>query len=83
MIAIMHMNFLNNVYYFAGLISATDGGHTGLVEDEGTYRRVESFVEMIGRLHADLFLQDKYILNGVNIKKTFIGNSHLWGMLIR
>ena len=48
-------------------VTTADGGNTGLVE-----RRMHisgsRVVEMMGRLHADLFLQDIFLLNGVSVK---------------
>ena len=45
----------------------------GPAANEGFVTRRESilrsrFVDMMGRLHADLFLQDKFLINGVDVK---------------
>ena len=53
----------------AGHMDSTtaDGGNTGLVERR-RYISESRVVEMVGRLHVDLFLQDTFILNGVSVK---------------
>ena len=47
--------------------TTVDGGNTGLVERR-RYIGESRIVEMMGRLHVDLFLQDKFLLNGVSVK---------------
>ena len=44
-----------------------DGGNTGLIERR-RYIAESRIVEMMGRLHVDLFLQDRFLLNGVSLK---------------
>ena len=53
----------------AGHMDATtaDGGNTGLVERR-RHISESRVVEMMGRLHVDLFLQDRFLLNGVSVK---------------
>ena len=53
----------------AGHMDATNvyGGNTGLVQI-GRYIAESRIVEMMGRLHVDLFLQDIFLLNGVSVK---------------
>ena len=43
------------------------GGNLGLVERQGHISE-SRVVEMMGRLHVDLFLQDRFLLNGVSVK---------------
>ena len=43
------------------------GGYTGLVERR-RYIAESRIVDMMGRLHVDLFLQDRFLLNGVSVK---------------
>jgi len=38
-------------------------------------------VDMIGRIHADLFFQDRYILNEVNVKIKFIRNRDTFSLI--
>ena len=47
--------------------TTVDGGNTGLVERR-RYIAESRIVEMMGRLHGDLFLQDRFLLNGVSVK---------------
>ena len=44
-----------------------NAGNLGLVE-RGIYLAESRVVDMMGRLHVDLFLQDKFLLNGVDVK---------------
>ena len=46
--------------------TTVDGGNTGLVERR-SYIAKSRVVEMMGRLHVDLFLQDRFLLNGVSV----------------
>ena len=52
----------------AGNMDSTtvDGGNTGLVERR-RYILESRVGEMMGRLHIDLFLQDRFLLNGVSV----------------
>ena len=52
----------------AGHMDATldNGGNAGLAERR-KYIAESRVVEMMGRLHGDLFLQDRFLLNGVSI----------------
>ena len=47
--------------------TTADGGNTGLVERR-MHISENRIVEMMGRLHVDLFLQDRFLLNGVSVK---------------
>ena len=53
----------------AGHMDATtvDGSNTGLIERQ-RHIAESRIVEMMGRLHVDLFLQDRFLLNGVSVK---------------
>ena len=53
----------------AGHMDATtvDGGNTGLIERR-RHIAESRIVEMMGRLHVDLFLQDRFLLNGVSVR---------------
>ena len=53
----------------AGNMDATtaEGGSTGMVERR-RHMSESRVVEMIGRLHVDLFLQDRFLLNIVSVK---------------
>ena len=47
--------------------TTVNAGNLGLVE-QGIYLSESRLVDMMGRLHDDLFLQDKFLLNGVDVK---------------
>ena len=53
----------------AGHVEGTivNAGNLGLVE-RGRYLAESRAVDMMGRLHVDLFLQDRFLLNGVDVK---------------
>ena len=47
--------------------TTVDGGNTGLIERR-RHIAESRIVEMMGRLHVDLFRQDRFLLNGVSVK---------------
>ena len=47
--------------------TTVDGGNTGLIERQ-RHIAESRIVEMVGRLHVDLFLQDRFLLNCVSVK---------------
>ena len=55
----------------AGHMEATQGnaGNAGLVERR-RHIAGSRVVEMMGRLHVDLFMQDRFLLNGVSVART-------------
>ena len=66
----------------AGHMDATtvDGGNTDL----GERRRHISesrVVEMMGRLHVDLFLQDRFLLNGVSVKIRLVRSNDAFSLM--
>ena len=66
----------------AGHMDATnvDGGNTGLVERR-MYIAESRIVEMMGRLHADLFLHDRFLLNGVSIKIRLVRGKYAFSLM--
>ena len=66
----------------AGHMDATnvDGGNTGLVE-RGRYIAESRIVEMMGRLHVDLFLQDRFLLNGVSVKIRLVRSKDAFSLM--
>ena len=66
----------------AGHMDSTtvDGGNTGL--DERRRHISESrVVEMMGRLHVDLFLQDRFLLNVVNVKIRLVRSKDAFSLM--
>lgn len=51
----------------AGHMDATGGDNEGLVARQAFTSR-SRIVDMMGKLHSDLFFQDRYMLNGVDMK---------------
>ncbi|KAK2150394.1 hypothetical protein NP493_2421g00007 [Ridgeia piscesae] len=51
----------------AGHMDATDNENKGLLKRKD-YTTGSRIVDMMGRLHVDLFFQDRYLLNGVDVK---------------
>ena len=52
-----------------------------LLNDECTYRK-SSVVEMMGRLHTDLFPQDRFLLNGVGVKIRFVRSKYDFSLMV-
>ena len=67
----------------AGHMDSTivDGGNTGLV-DRRRYILESRVVEMMGRLHIDLFLQDRFLLNGVSVKIRLVRGKDAFSLMI-
>ena len=57
-----------------------DGGNTGLVERR-RYIAESRIVEMMGRLHVDLFLQDRFLLNGVSVKIRLVRSKDAFSLM--
>ena len=57
-----------------------DGGNTGLVERR-RYIAESRVVETVGRLHVDLFLQDRFLLNGVSVKIRLVRSKDAFSLM--
>ena len=57
-----------------------DDGNTGLVERR-RYIAESRIVEMMGRLHVDLFLQDRFLLNGVSVKIRLVRSKDAFSLM--
>ena len=66
----------------AGHMDATtvDGGNTGLIERQRLIAE-SRIVEMMGRLHVDLFLQDRFLLNGVSVKIRLVRSKDAFSLM--
>ena len=66
----------------AGYIDATtvDGGNTGLVERR-RYIAESRIIEMMGRLHVDLFLQDRFLPNCVSVKIRLVRSKDAFSLM--
>ena len=66
----------------AGYMDATtvDGGNTGLIERQ-RHIAESRIVEMMGRLHVDLFLQDRFLLNGVSVKIRLVRSKDAFSLM--
>ena len=66
----------------AGHMEATqeNAGNAGLVE---RHRHIAEsrVVDMMGRLHVDLFLQDKFLLNGVDVKIRLVRSKDAFSLM--
>ena len=56
------------------------GGNTGLVERR-RYIAESRIVEMMGRLHVELFLQDRCLLNGVSVKIRLVRSKDAFSLM--
>ena len=57
-----------------------DGGNTGLNERR-RYIAESRILEMMGRLHVDLFLQDRFLLNGVSVKIRLVRSKDAFSLM--
>ena len=60
--------------------TTANGGNLGLVQ-RGRYLAESRVVDMMGRLHVDLFLQDKFLLNGVDVKIRLVGSKYAFSLV--
>ena len=66
----------------AGHMDATmkNGGNAGLAERR-KYIAESRVVEMMGRLHVELFLQDRFLLNGVRVKIRLVRSKYTFSLM--
>ena len=66
----------------AGHMDATleNGGNAGLAERR-KYIAESRVIEMMGRLHVDLFLQDRFLLNGVSVKIRLVRSKDTFSLM--
>ena len=66
----------------AGHMDSTtvDGGNTGL-DERRRHISASRVVDVIGRLHVDLFLQDRFLLNGVNVKIRLVRSKDAFSLM--
>ncbi len=57
-----------------------DATNTGLVERR-SYTDTSKVVELFGRLHSDIFMQDRYLPNGVNVKIRLVRSKDAFALL--
>ena len=59
---------------------AVNGSNLGLAE-RGIYLADSRVVEMMGRLHVDLFLQDQFLLNGVDVNIRLVRSKDAFSLM--
>ena len=66
----------------AGYMDATTvyGGNTRLIERQ-RHIAESRIVEMMGRLHVDLFLQDRFLLNGISVKIRLVRSKDAFSLM--
>ena len=66
----------------AGHMEATqeNGGNAGLVERR-RHIAGSRVVEMMGRLHVDLFMQDRFLINGVTVKIRLVRSKDAFSLM--
>jgi len=64
----------------AGHMDATNNENKGLLKRKG-YVAGSRIVDMMGRLHVDLFFQDRYLLNGVDVKIRLAQNKNAFALV--
>ena len=60
--------------------ATVDGDNTGLIERQ-RHIAESRIVEMMGRLHVDLFLQDRFLLNGVSVKIRLVRSKDAFSLM--
>ena len=60
--------------------TTVNAGNLGLVE-RGRYLAESRVVDMMGRLHIDLFLQDRFFLNGVDVKIRLVRSKDAFSLM--
>ena len=60
--------------------TTVDRGNTGMVERR-RYILESRVVEMMGRLHVDLFLQDRFLLTGVSVKIRLVRSKDAFSLM--
>lgn len=50
-----------------------DAENAGLVK-RSRFARNSQFIDLLGRVHSDIFFQDRYMLNGVDLRLRFVRN---------
>ena len=60
--------------------TTVNGGNQGLVK-RGRYLAESRVVDMMGRLHVDLFLQDRFLLNGVDVKIRLVRSKDAFSLM--
>ena len=60
--------------------TTVNAGNLGLVE-RGRYLAESRVVDMMGRLHVDLFIQDKFLLNGVDVKIRLVRSKDAFSLM--
>ena len=64
----------------AGHMDATNDDNKGLLKRKG-YVAGSRIVDMMGRLHVDLFFQDRYLPNGVDVKIRIVQNKNAFALM--
>ena len=64
----------------AGHMDATDNENKGLLK-RNDYTTGSRIVDMMGRLHVDLFFQDRSLLNGVDVKIRLVQSKNAFALM--
>ena len=64
----------------AGHMDATDNENKGLLKGKD-YTTGSRIVDMMERLHVDLFFQDRYLLNGVDVKIRLVQSKNAFALM--
>ena len=60
--------------------TAVNAGNRCLVE-RGRYLAGSRVVDIMGRLHVDLFMQDTFLLNGVDVKIRLVRSTYAFSLM--
>ena len=77
-----HSQLTSELWYkdTAGYMDATNDHNKGILKRKG-YVAGSRNVDMMGRLHVDLFFQDRYLLNGVDVKIRLVQSKNAFALM--
>ena len=71
--------------------STVSGGKLNLageIDDKGLKKRMDAIklsrtLNMVGRIHADLFTQEKFLINGVDMRLRFVRSKDAFALIAK
>jgi len=65
----------------AGHMDATDDENKGILKRKG-YVAGSRFIDMMGRLHVDIFFEDRYLLNDVDVNIRLVQSKNAFALMV-
>lgn len=78
-----HSQLTASMFYkdTAGHMNAVQGNNNAGVQKRRTATQLSRTVDMIGKLHTDVTHQNRYLLNGVDVKLRFVRSKHVFSLI--